>query len=62
MRGRNKKIRNFEQKKIRIKTIGVRLTETEFKNIAKHCKKLGISKSRMFRYLWHEYLETVAEV
>jgi len=60
-KARANKIKSFGKKKAMIHMIGLRVTEKEFNDITRHCKQLGVSKSRFFRYLWNEHLEYVVK-
>ena len=41
------------------KMAGVKLTESELKEIKEVCDELGVTVSRFFRYLYNEYKKNV---
>ena len=47
---------------IKDKTIGIRVTPKDLKNITSTCKKFKISKSRLFGHLWSEYYKTIKDI
>lgn len=44
----------------RDKMVGVKLTTSEFEDVAKICNNIGVTKSRFFRYLYKEYKKNVS--